>query len=139
MKETLDVRDELLRMRGDLLNRLVALASDKKQAQHCLEQFTQIEKMIESAGVGGARFGRYKAASVAVKHYLDQIGHAVPQKEIEEALLAGGFRGGADDARTRIRQSIKSFLEGHLRDSKTLREMNGLIGRWEWGDELFRQ
>lgn len=62
--------------------------------------------------------------------------HASSVEEIEEALIAGGW-GGGEVGRTKIRQSIGSFIAGHLREAKILKEVNGKIGRHEWSKDKF--
>lgn len=139
MEEHLSVREGLLRMRDEQLEKLVSLANDKREARRILDQIKTLEKAAENArpAMGDHRFSRFKSAILAILAYLDEVGRPVTQDDLIEALLEGGWRRGDDKAETNLKQSIASFSRGLGRKTKQIKEINGLIGRGDWDDSLF--
>jgi hypothetical protein len=141
MEPTLSVREGLVRMRDEQLRKLVGMATDKKEAERLLQQVHVLEKAIEQSDPegGGHKYARFKSAILAILAYLDEFGSPVPREQLIAALLEGGWRKGDDKAETNLKQSIASFSTGLGRKTGQIKEVNGLIGRGEWDDSLFKK
>ena len=141
MEETLNVRSGLQQMRDEYLKRLVDLArgSNRREADKIYEQFQVLERAIAGTADESSdyRYSKYKSAILAILAYLDDVGHAVPQRELMDALLRGGWRRGDDKAETNLKQSIAAFSAGLGRKTKQIKIVNGLIGRGEWDASRF--
>jgi hypothetical protein len=139
IEETLDVRAGLQKMRDDQLLRLAALASDKREAQHILQQIQVLDRALGSyhSSLESLKYARFKSAITAILAYLDDTGRPVSQEQLIQALIDGGWRHGDEHAATNLKQSIASFVSGLGRKTKQIKQVNGLIGRGEWSSDLF--
>lgn len=78
------------------------------------------------------RFAPPMRPSKAARLYLEEIGKAVPQADLIDALVAGGATEGKKRGRHNIRLAIESALtNGHLINSR------GRIGLPEWPNVRF--
>jgi hypothetical protein len=66
-----------------------------------------------------------------------QSEYSITRNVLIKALADGGFRRGKDNVEWVIGQSINSFLNGRARFTGILKEVNGLVGKGEWPDDLF--
>lgn len=134
-----DVRDDLMKMRDDQLNKLVALASDRKAADSILSKFFSLEKALAAVDppTQQLEYAKYKRATDAILACLDKAGKPLTQDAITADILEGGFRYGDKLAGWMIGQSIRSFTHGTGRATRLIKIVNGLIGRGDWEDERF--
>jgi hypothetical protein len=141
MEETINVRSGLLQMRDDCLKKLLELArgTNRREADRVFEQFQLLERAIVGAGdeASDYRYSKYKSAILAILAYLDDVDHAVTQRDLVDGLLKGGWRRGDDKAETNLKQSIAAFATGLGRKTKQIKVVNGLIGRGEWDASRF--
>jgi hypothetical protein len=68
--------------------------------------------------------------------YLDKVGRAVPLERMAKEIAAGGYgQGTIQRPYWTLLASISYHLEGKKR---RIVERNGLIGKPEWSEELFK-
>lgn len=139
MNGTSDVRADLQKMRDDELSKLVALASDRKTAEAILSRVLSLEKAIAAVDPPPQpmEYARYKRAIDAILACLDKAGRPVPESELIQEIIAGGFRSGDKKGEWMLGQSIRSFTSGTGRATEQIKMLNGLVGRGEWNEELF--
>lgn len=139
MNDTLEVRDDLMRLRNEQLTKLVELSRDKKQAEAAVSKFHSYERaMAAVAPMTSTKYGKHKSAIMAILDYLDEIDRPAKTEEIENALCEGGFRGGGE-ARTNIRRSISSFVYGLGRKTKQIKMVHDMVGRGSWENARFKK
>jgi hypothetical protein len=140
MNDTSQQRHPLLHLRDEQLNKLVALATDRRAAEALLTTIRALDESIYSGRVTTtAKYAKHKSAIHAILDYLDEAGRPVPKEQIIKALCEGGWRGGIDGADVMLRKSIGSFIKaGRGTISRQIKEVNGMIGRGEWSDDLFK-
>ena len=138
-QDNMTVRDGLQRLRDEQFSKLVALASDKREAERILQQIRVLEQALDScdAETENLKYAKHKSAILAILAYLNEIGRPVSQTQIIAELLVGGWRHGDDKAETHLKQSIASFVSGLGRKTKQIKQINGLIGRGDWDDSMF--
>jgi hypothetical protein len=137
----MSVRDGLLRMRDETLQRLHALArtADKRVADKLFDELQILDRAVNSTSseTESYRYARHKSAILAILAYLDDVGRPVSQRDLVDALLNGGWRRGNEKAETQLKQGIAAFATGKGLKTKQIKIVNGLIGRGEWDDSRF--
>ena len=121
------------------LNRLVALASDKAEAEKLVSELEQMDKLLQQSRPQGdvLRFARYMRPIEAVVAYLEERKRPADENAIIEAVLAGGFRGGGREQALNVHKGIFIFLTGTGKKLNKIKEVNGLIGLYDWPDDMF--
>ena len=110
----------------------------EERRRQCLMLLNEFERAIDFIASRQRRFAHMDNAIEAVVSYLDEQGIAMPKKEIVEAALKGGYKGGVDWQAGRIAASIEVHINSTGKDGKNgLRELNGKIGRKRWEDSRF--
>lgn len=151
------IEDTILQPALDSLRLQIAKA--QQFIASCQKMVSDIEEIL--AGRGASPLQRSiaempyigKDVIEAILDFLDERGRALSREEIISTVLARGvFLGRGLDAKGQPEVQVAKSLKYHLlsREEKqqkykrniravdpVLREMNGLIGRAEWGDEKF--
>ena len=95
---TLSINSIISERRVATLNRLVALASDKAEAEQLVRELEQIDKMLVSMdNKDTARFAQFKLPIEAIVAYLQEVRRPSTEREIIDALIEGKFRGGGQN------------------------------------------
>jgi hypothetical protein len=117
------ILDELRRLQPDLVNELLQL----NIALAVLEYKAEIEN-DEYLG--------YRSPLDAMLLYLDKVARAVPRERMAKEIAAGGYgRGTIQRPYWTLLATINYHLEGK---KKRIVERNGLIGKPDWPEELFK-
>jgi len=133
-------RDDLTSLRDECFEELTELISDRPEALKILKRIRSLEEAITTIGppLELSEYAKYKRVSDAMLAHLDKTGRPVSKEELITALIKGGFRRGEKRLEWIIGQGIDSFISGSGRETKLIKQINGLIGRGEWRKELFK-
>lgn len=145
-----DTKGLLVKQRTALLNKLVSLASTgrpeheaaiyRKEAGGILKEFLLTDRALSSiALVKTEEFAEEQRPIEAVLAFLDKHGAPASKQEIIDGVVVGGYRSGDPQVRIVLLKSINIHLTGTGKNRKLIREVNGLVGRWDWNDSLFHQ
>jgi hypothetical protein len=135
-----DVRSFLSKRRSEILNRLVTLATDKAEAEELVIELGKADQAlmaVNDMAQDTGNFAQFKTAIDAIVAYLQEIQHPSTVDRIIEALKVGKFRGGERGIELFVHKSIRNFLTGTGQSTKKIKEVNGLIGLFEWSDDMF--
>jgi hypothetical protein len=103
------------------------------------------EKGRKARREAAADIGEYEGADLskpldAIEAYLDKRGYPATRELIAKSLQDGGW---GRDRVARPYWNLLSIMEYQfspkLKSEPGLRELNGLVGRVEWPDDVFRQ
>jgi hypothetical protein len=129
--ESFSPRTVLLRAREGVLAALVALSSDRAQAERYLDEFRQIEQQLGSSLPikASGRFAKYSTAAFAFEAYLLEVGHPVEREHAIAEILAGGF---APTQATNPAKSLRQSASSTGRLTKRVVEIDGQVGLPAW-------
>lgn len=146
-----DYKSVIIRHRAEMLRQLAALASEdrsKEDAEKFRVRALNFVKLIEQSEVAvnalpevTSDYAGCSRPIDAIVQYLEQHRSPATREEITTAILKGGFRGGpgvVEGIEWRIGRSFDNFIVGTGRASNLIKEINGLVGRPDWEESLFR-
>lgn len=137
--EARSAKSDLLDLRNRYLRELVEMARDQAKAEQKLQDVFSLERAMAAVQPNKPEaYGAYKRAIDAILDYLDEVNHAVTDRELADNVAERGFRAPSPAARSIVLKSIASYISGEAgRKRKVIREENGLIGRGDWPSEKF--
>ena len=130
-------------VRSFLIDREAALVSelrrDKPDAfNEYLKVRAAIEAMDSTAETIGDAYYDIRKPLDAVEAYLKKIGRPTAMKAIAKDCMAGGFgRGQVQRPDQNIMYALRRNIEKEEKSAKRFKELNGLVGKVEWPEEMF--
>lgn len=132
-------------VRSFLVNREAALVSelrrDKPDAfNEYLKVRAAIEAMDSTAEAIGDEYYDIRKPLDAVEAYLSKTGKPSSMKTIAKVCMEGGFgRGQVQRPDQNIEYAVVRNIDKSPKDKKKrFKEINGLVGKVEWPEEMFK-
>ncbi len=119
---------------------LKQLRSLHPRAEELVGDLEIIDEAISKSRSGGrsTKYVGYGPNPIkAIVAALHDIGEPVSRDHVVQAVLDGGFRGGATELRYPIRHSVDYHTKRQGRAKKLIKLRNGLVGLYEWDDAMF--
>lgn len=135
--------NEIKSARSFLADREAALITElRRDKPDVFNEYLKIRAAIEAmdatAETGVDEYYGFRKPLDAIEAYLDKKGKPAPRRTIAKVLEEGGF------ARGQVQRpfwNVLSAIDYHLEQAKSEKrfvEINGLIGKAEWPEEMFR-
>jgi len=144
-----ELENVLLQHRSRLLSRLIELAISymsastapafRVEADRIVKEITAADRALTSASDSelDLRYAACDRAIDAVLMYLDEVKTPAKLDLIVRSVIEGGYKRGKERLRDVIVKSIQNHLTGTGSKSLAIKEINGLIGRYDWPDSSF--
>ena len=129
----------LLHRLDELTAEIISLSRDGKRTQHLLSQRDLTARLVATATdlPKENRYSHFLKPIQAVMGILEERGRPMPEDEIVEALVEGGWLGGNKRAALTLHKSIKIHTHGTGAQTHQIKHVNGLIGLYAWDHILF--
>ncbi|MFP5277015.1 MAG: hypothetical protein ACLGPM_07860 [Acidobacteriota bacterium] len=132
------VEEILTEKRKDIVREMIQIAKDQRRMIELLDALAEVDLHLKARyAPASGKYAAFASPIEAVVRYLEDRKTASSRSEIAKAVVEGGFRGGGREQELAVRRSIGVFLKGTGAQTKTLREMNGLVGLYDWEDVRF--
>lgn len=134
----LPVGDVLAAHRKEVISSVLDMVPADRRRE-CQRLLADLELTIEAIAGRSKKYADAKNAIEAVMRYLEEKKYPATEKEIADALIGGGYRGGSHAQYSRITASINVHINGRkkIRANNPLKKVNGLIGPESWPDTDF--
>jgi hypothetical protein len=151
----INIKEGVVRQRAEILQGFVALAirdrspdaakDFRAEAEHLLEQLDEADKTIAFlAPKATSPYASCEKAIEAIMAYLKNLGRPAAEQKIIDGLIEAGWLGGKPGIGLRIHKSIDTHLKVSRGENRNpgdmvgkIRDRNGLIGLFQWTDEMF--
>ena len=145
-----DRRTSLLRERREAIERLGALATEKRpddvrqdyaeRSSDIIRDIFDLDRIVDFLKPPSEiPFAECDNAIDAVMMYLEIVGRPVTAKEIVTKTIEGGFKGRKPGADIRVQKSIKMHLKASpdTEMGQKIKSINGLVGLFTWDGSRF--
>jgi len=152
---TFDFKESTVRLRLQILQGLVDLAASDRRPEASKDYRTRAEQLLVELGKADQTIGMLtprptfpyagcESAIDAVIEYLKDSGRAQTEAQIRRGALEGGFRGAKEGTELRLHKTIDAHLKawrGGIKNpgemGRKIKEIDGLIGLYEWDSSRF--
>lgn len=123
--------------------RTAVLAELRRLAPELINEFLKLNAAIaamdETAETVVDEYYGFRKPLDAIGAYLDKKGKPAPRRTIAKVLEEGGFaRGQVQRPFWNVLSAIDYHLEQSKSEKKRFVEINGLLGKVEWPEEMFK-